>query len=320
MSLVDVVVPCYNYGRYLARCVDSVLSQRDVELRVLIINDASSDDTAAVAEGLATRDSRVRVRNHPVNRGNIATYNEGIAEIEGDYFLLLSADDWLTPGALSRAVKSMRDDPHVVLTCGRAAVAHPGNPDPVVPDQRGAVRAEVLSGTRFIEKACSNPGSPLVCTPTAIVRASTQRSVGGYSAHLPHAGDLEMWLRFACHGSIATLDACQAVYRKHESNMHYSFGGIENLRQHALAFESAFRSLGDRIPEAGRFTRMYRMSFARRAMRMAGSSLKCGHAEVCRDYVAFAVDMCVRGVMPFRHPSGIEQGTPGTGFYKGDEG
>ena len=51
MSSVDVVVPCYNYGRYLRACVGSILSQRDVDVRVLIIDDKSSDDSAEMMWG-----------------------------------------------------------------------------------------------------------------------------------------------------------------------------------------------------------------------------------------------------------------------------
>src|SRR5208337_1578043 len=78
VSTVDVVIPCYNYARYLRRCVQSVLSQSGVDVRVLVIDDASSDDTPQVGNDLAGSDSRVEFRRHEVNRGHIATYNEGL--------------------------------------------------------------------------------------------------------------------------------------------------------------------------------------------------------------------------------------------------
>ena len=58
MSRVDVIVPCYNYGRFLRECVESVLSQ-PVEVRVLIIDDASTDDTPEVAAALAAEDANL---------------------------------------------------------------------------------------------------------------------------------------------------------------------------------------------------------------------------------------------------------------------
>ena len=76
MSRVDVIVPCYNYGRFLRECVESVLTQ-PVDVRVLIIDDASTDDTPEVAAALAAEDGRVEFRRHAVNRGHIAYLQRG---------------------------------------------------------------------------------------------------------------------------------------------------------------------------------------------------------------------------------------------------
>src|SRR5205823_3987651 len=116
---VDVVVPCYKYGHFLRQCVESVLSQEGVDVRVLIIDDCSPDNTPDVAAQLVREDPRVEYRRHTVNQGHIATYNEGLLDwVNGDYCLLLSADDWLTPGALARAARVFSAHPDVVLVCG----------------------------------------------------------------------------------------------------------------------------------------------------------------------------------------------------------
>ena len=103
LARIDVVIPCYNYGRFLYQCVNSVLGQAGVDVRVLVIDDASPDNTAEVAAALARADSRVTVIRHSTNKGHINTYNEGIEWASADYMLLLSADDYLLPGALCRA-------------------------------------------------------------------------------------------------------------------------------------------------------------------------------------------------------------------------
>ena len=93
----------------------SFCSQLDWEL--VIVDDASPDDSADVARRIAARDPRVDVVVHGTNKGNIATFNEGLLDwVDGDYCLLLSADDRATPGALRRA-----RDP-------RPAGAAPGQP------------------------------------------------------------------------------------------------------------------------------------------------------------------------------------------------
>ena len=99
MGSVSVVIPCYRYGHFLADCVRSVLDEQPgVDVRVLIIDDASPDDSADQARKLAAADPRITVQVHEANRGHIATYNEGLLEwADGDYSVLLSADDRLTP-------------------------------------------------------------------------------------------------------------------------------------------------------------------------------------------------------------------------------
>src|SRR5262245_8631151 len=94
---VSVIIPCYNYAEFLPRCVESILDQPGVDVSVLVIDDCSSDDTPEVAARLAAQDPRVSVRRHEVNRGHIATYNEGLEWASGDYIVLISADDLLTP-------------------------------------------------------------------------------------------------------------------------------------------------------------------------------------------------------------------------------
>lgn len=99
MSSVDVVIPCYNYARYLPQCVESVLNQQGVEVRALIIDDCSQDDSEIVGRRLAEQDSRVEYRRHSINQGHIATYNDGLLNwAEAEYSLLLSSDDVLTLG------------------------------------------------------------------------------------------------------------------------------------------------------------------------------------------------------------------------------
>ena len=74
MSSVSVVIPCYNYGRFLRDAVHSVLTGQDgVDVRVLIIDDASTDNSVEVAKALAEEDFRIEIAVHGVNRGNIAT-------------------------------------------------------------------------------------------------------------------------------------------------------------------------------------------------------------------------------------------------------
>ena len=132
MSRIDVFIPCYNYGRFLSQCVNSVLGQVGVDVRVLVIDDASPDNTAEVAAALARENPRVTILRHRTNKGHINTYNEGIEWASADYMLLLSADDYLLPGALSRAANLMDAHPEVGFTFGNVIeLSDSGNETPI---------------------------------------------------------------------------------------------------------------------------------------------------------------------------------------------
>ena len=89
-----------------------------MDVDVLIVDDASPDDSAAVAYRLADEDPRVSVLVHPTNMGHIATYNDGLARAKGDYVVLLSADDAITPGSLARSTALMEAHPSVGFVYG----------------------------------------------------------------------------------------------------------------------------------------------------------------------------------------------------------
>ena len=79
--LMSVIVPVYNVENYLERCLDSILAQTYGNLEVLLIDDASRDNSGAICDAYAARDSRVRVIHFPENRGPSAARNTGIQEM-----------------------------------------------------------------------------------------------------------------------------------------------------------------------------------------------------------------------------------------------
>jgi len=276
MAKVDVVVPCYNYGRYLVDCVRSVLDQSIKDVRVLVIDDASSDDSLEVAKRLSALDWRVEVVTHGRNLGHIATYNEGIERADSDYFLLLSADDMLVPGALERAIEVLAKNPDVVLTYGECVSWHDELPIPrIEPTQR-----YTWSRHDLLKEICTT-GTNVVPTPTAIARTSVQKAIGGYRALLPHAGDMEMWLRFAANGSVARIKAVQAIYRKHPNAMSnaYFAEAMSDYSQRQLAFDSFFEEYEHRLSSSHRLSGVARGALADHVFRCGITLLRQGRPK-----------------------------------------
>jgi len=217
MSSVDVVIPCYNYAHYLHFCVESVLTQRDVDLRVLIIDDASPDNTPEVASSIAAADSRVTYVRNEINLGLIGTANKGVLDwAAADYVVLLSADDALTPGSLARSANLMDAHPEVSLTYGMALMMHDDGPALDIQDTHNPQYA-VMPGKDFLRRMCEC-GNPAP-TPCAVMRTSVQRRIGGYDSRFKHTSDADMWMRAAAAGSIGVVNAVQGLYRWHSMNM-----------------------------------------------------------------------------------------------------
>jgi hypothetical protein len=248
LSQVDIVVPCYNYGRFLGKCVESLLDQEGVDVRVLIIDDASSDDTLEVGQRLASRDPRVTFRRHTANQGHIATYNEGLLGwASAPYSLLISADDALAPGALGRATRIMDRHRDVAMVYGMALTI--GEDAPTRITQPSITDYQVVPGPLFLQFCCNSLFNP-VPTPTAVVRTEVQHRLGGYKSEFPHTGDLEMWMRFAVHGPIAVLREVQGYYRWHGRNMAHRYYNqvISDRREFVHTYEHVLAPLGKCLP------------------------------------------------------------------------
>jgi GT2 family glycosyltransferase len=252
---IDVVVPCYNYGRFLQSCVNSVLAQPGCEVRILIIDDASTDDSVAIARSLAARDDRIRLLTHEENRGHIATYNEGIELLSADYMLLLSSDDMLAPGAFARAIALMEADKAIGFVYGpsvRFSVEADIATAAAGPTKSTDAEAPIVEeGIAFIRRFCATPVNT-VETATAVVRTSLQKRVGGYRPELPHSGDMEMWLRLAAHGKVGFIPAVQAFTRIHSNNMRHGYKAdrdLEDFRQRRIVFQTFFGADGRDLSE-----------------------------------------------------------------------
>jgi glycosyltransferase involved in cell wall biosynthesis len=270
MSSVSVVIPCYNYGHFLEEAVSSVLDdQEGVDVRVLIIDDASPDDSADMARKIAASDPRVEVTVHAANKGNVATYNEGLLEwADGDYCVLMSADDRLTPGSLRRARDLLDAHPEVGFAYGRSLYFSDGSP---LPTARMKVRGwSVWPGQWWLERRFRQAENPIT-SPEIIVRTSLQKRVGGYDPQLPRACDMEMYMRLAAHADVGFVRGVdQAYYRLHEQNMSKGVSALMDLRQRRSVFEVVLDRYGERLPDAKRLSGIVNRQLGREALWSAG--------------------------------------------------
>lgn len=264
---VTVVVPCYNYGRYLPAAVTSALEQPGVDVEVIVVDDASTDDSADVARALAAADDRVTVVVHERNFRHIATYNDGLARATGEYVVLLSADDLLAPGSLARAAALLEAHPEVGLVYGYA----PDFTDVPPPTDERVRSWSVWQGRTWLARTCRG-GANVIVNPEVVMRTSVLRRLGGYDPALPHTADMDLWMRAAVVADVGRVNGpVQAYYRVHGGNMHlndYS-GLLTDMRERATGFTSFFAGAGAELPEAARWHAAARRAIAYEAVRVA---------------------------------------------------
>lgn len=289
MATVDVVIPNYNYGRYLRESVNSVLSQEHADVRVLIVDNCSTDNSAEIAQDLVGTDRRVEFVRHQVNRGATESYNEGIDWAASDYFLVLDADDMLAPGALARATEVLDRHGDVAFTTGvegriEGDVFSPACSNPNRPDWK------LKSGMEVIQNLCLVP----VCNVganTVIRRTSIQKAAGYYRNSLPYTDDLEMWLRLSTLGRVAQTRAVQAYRRIHSSqhSAHYTFANhCRDFSEREAAFRSFFENEGASIPEKDHWLERVRTGLGEHAYWSAVSHFLRGYRSTSIQLMRFS--------------------------------
>lgn len=242
---VTVMVPSYNYEHYLVECVESAVQQQGVELDVVIVENASTDGSLAVARALAEQYDSVRLVVHDDNQGIICSLNRCRDEIRGDYTVLLCADDCLTPGSLARSVAYMEAHPEVGLVYGPAIdFAELAEVDP---DRLGGDPGDPITygGHDWIARLCRNGTNP-IRTPEALMRSATTLGVGRLDPAVPHCSDLNMWLRMAAVADVAFLPGPPlALYRKHSTNYSAAYlnWALPDLEQRWRGFESFLQTV-----------------------------------------------------------------------------
>lgn len=296
MPGVDVFIPCYNYARFLPQCVESVLSQGLEDIRVVVIDNASTDGSVGVALRMAREDSRIEVVCHGKNLGAQASFNEAIDLARADYFMILCADDVLPRGSLRHAVEILDRSPQASFTLGaEAKTTAEGRFDAVM----GSSGWSASDGSNFIGRCCRNLGFGWGLG-AVLVRTPAQKSVGLYRASLPYTDDLEMVLRLARTGAVLELEGALCIRREHGSQMSISSfsGECQRLREREAAFDSFFDNEGKSLPNAGRLRKTAKTKLAEAAFRASTSHLSKGLVASSASLFKYGFSLAPAAIFP----------------------
>jgi glycosyltransferase involved in cell wall biosynthesis len=180
---VSVVIPVHNRESALRCAIASVLKQTWQDFELIVVDDGSTDRSAAVAA--AVGDSRIKVVRHPSNRGGSAARNTGVRVSQAEFIAFLDSDDEWLPEKTERQLRLFERSPSdlALVYAGVERVYGDGTVTRQVPvPPKNVLRALVLDNV-------------IGETSVAMVRRSAIEAVGGFDETLPWAQDLDLWLR-----------------------------------------------------------------------------------------------------------------------------
>ncbi|MCB8822995.1 glycosyltransferase family 2 protein [Microvirga rosea] len=275
-ATVTVVIPCYNYACYLPSAVHSALKQTGVRVDVVIVDDASTDDSLLVASRLSSENSRVQVVAHSTNAGPVQTFNDGLDKATGEFLVRLDADDLLTPGSLERAVAVARHYPSVGLIYGHPVHFSGEN----LPRARANPSSwTIWPGRQWLSDRCHS-GYNVITSPEVVMRKSLVDRLGGQRP-LDHTHDMEMWLRLAAFSDVAYIHgADQAWHREHPKSLSaQKVDAYRDLVERHLAFEVLFDGISQELPELLELQSAAKRAIAAQALKLATQVLDKNPAD-----------------------------------------
>jgi FkbM family methyltransferase len=212
MPLISVNIPLYNREAYIKACLDSVLQQTFTDFEVVVLDDASTDGSAALVKSY--QDPRIRYERNEVNLGISATRNRLVTLSRGTYIAVLDSDDLAEPDRLEKQLAAFQKDQSLTLVAGCAAVI----------DAEGLATGQVF-GSALSPEACMGrlPFSNTILHSTVMARKSFLETFT-YDAQYKSAEDYDVWLRGASarHRFLVLADIL-GKYRVHGSSESMTF-------------------------------------------------------------------------------------------------
>ena len=249
---VTVAIPTYRGAAHLGAAIDSVLSQTFGDFELLVLDDNSPDDTAAIVARFP--DPRLVYLRNPRNLGPLGNWDRCLAEGRGVYFKLLPHDDVLHSCCLERQVAVLEADVQqrvALVFSSRDIMApdgtrltrrgYPGDPNGLIP------AAEVM-------RSCIRRGTNLIGEPGAVLfRKSLADKVGGFDATYPYVIDLDYWFRLLRHGDAYCCPEPLAGFRVSATSWSVAIGTAQSAD--FRGFSNSVASSTTRVDRLiGRFT------------------------------------------------------------------
>ncbi|MCW5912356.1 MAG: glycosyltransferase family 2 protein [Cyclobacteriaceae bacterium] len=185
-TIISVVMPCFNGAKYIKTAVDSIINQTMRDWELIVVDDASTDNTTAILESIT--DTRIKILRRSVNRGYPVAMNAGIEHAIGKYIARMDVDDFSMPARLEEQLKAIELFPDASF-CGlnRFRIT-PGNK--MYADRNMPTRKYIYETWKdLMDKR------RLFTDPSVLIEKEKVMTVGGYRTFQRSGMDVDLWLR-----------------------------------------------------------------------------------------------------------------------------
>lgn len=304
---ISIVVPAYNSARFLAATLAGAAAQTFRDWEMIIVDDGSPDDSAAIAAEFSRRDSRIRLVRQD-NQGVAHARNRGLAETDprSEFVSFLDGDDVWQPDALATLLAALEAQPQAAGAHGLAReIDDRSRPGPAGQLEQQLRRRLALNGRRVAELPPAAPttfGALLVncwiVTPgVCLLRRSFLDRAGGFRQELTPSEDWEFWLRLTRLGELVFVERVLLDYRRHEGSVSADLRRMREAR--GRIFDHLQRDPGLTPAERWMVKNVFRCTqryHAARFGRAAGEKFRAGDWRGALRQLGYALDYGFRAV------------------------
>src|SRR5574343_1247325 len=208
---IDVLVTVYNGERFIAQTIDSVIGQTFQDWRLIIVDDLSTDRTEEIIRGYTARDPRILLIKG-AHKGIAAAANTGLRAVTAPLVARLDGDDVALPERLQVQYDYLRQHPDVLAVGSDVYLIDENN--------KRLRRRKAPLGWQNIQSILQTRNC--MCHPSATIRTSALRQIGGYRDKFRNSLDYDLWLRISEIGKIENIPQDLLLYRRHASQVSAS--------------------------------------------------------------------------------------------------
>jgi glycosyltransferase involved in cell wall biosynthesis len=267
-KLVSVIIPCFNAERWLAEAIDSCLQQTYLNIEIIVIDDASTDNSLQIIKSYG---NKIIWESFPSNKGGNHARNRGFALSKGEYIQFLDSDDYILPEKIERQV-------HFLEETGADIVYGDWRYKHHLPDGTSFLEDIRISGVQadILESLLADWWTAVA---SLFYRRTAVEKAGGWDENLQAAQDRDFFISAVINGAkVVYQPGCYSVYRRYEDITVSSFCKLRWIKSQCIVMDKAERKLSD----LGRLSMKYRHALANCYYTMARHCLLRDYSEYIR--------------------------------------